>query len=149
MASSGTSTRAAATMAKDVAPRFTMRRHRLICGTAADDRLGTDPRTSAGDAPDQQARQRVDDEGYQEQRQADLYQGAEVQVAGSFAKFVGNHAGHGIAGREQRFGNLRSVADDHGHGHGFSQSATQSEDDAADDADARVTQNTNADHLPP
>ncbi len=40
------------------------------------------------------------------------------------------------------------IADDHGDGHRFAERAAQAKHNGADDADARVAQNADADHLP-
>ena len=60
----------------------------------------------------------------------------------------GDDAGQRVAGSEERLADLRVVADDHGDGHGFAERAAEAENDRADDADARVAQNADADHLP-
>ena len=100
------------------------------------------------DGPDQQLGNCVDDDGDDEEGEADLDQGAAVQVAGGFGKLVGDDGGHGGAVGEQRSVDLGGVADDHGDGHGFAQSAAQAENDGADNADARIAQNADANHLP-
>src|SRR5208283_4256365 len=149
MASSGTSTSTTASTANTVAPWLMMRRPRLTsCGAEGDTELGTHPRSPPGDAPDQQPRQRVDDESHNEKSQPDLHQGAEIQIAGGLGELVGNDAGHGVAGCEQRLRHLGTVSDDHGHRHGLAQRAPQAEDNAAHDADARIAENAHADHFP-
>src|SRR5271166_6594963 len=98
MASKGTSTRTAAETANAVAPWLVMRRQRLTsCGAAGDTELGTYPRSSAGDAPDQQPRQGVDDESHDEKRQPYFHQGAEIQIPRGLGKLVGDDTGHGVA----------------------------------------------------
>src|SRR5690242_12811863 len=98
--------------------------------------------------PHQQLGQDVDDNRDQEQGQADFNQRAEVEVAGGFAEFVGDNARHGVSGGEEGFGDFGAVADDHGDGHGFTEGATESEDDAAENSDAGVGQDSGANHLP-
>src|ERR1017187_8635360 len=124
MASSGTSTRMAAATANVVAPALVTRRTKpTCCGVDCADISGTHPRSPAGDAPHQQPGQCVDDEGHDKQRQPDLDQRAQVQIAGGLGEFVGDDTGHGVARREQRLRDLGTVADHHGNGHGFAQCA--------------------------
>jgi len=94
------------------------------------------------------ARQSVDDERHNKECEPDFHQGAEIQIARRFGELVGDDAGHGVAGCEQRLRDRGTVPDHHCNGHGFAQRAPQSEDDAADDADSRIAQNPHADHLP-
>src|ERR1019366_7122066 len=139
MASSGTSTRMAAATANVVAPALVRRRTRpTCCGVDGADELGTHPRSPAGDAPHQQPGQGVYDERHDKQRQPDLHQRAQIQIAGGLGEFVGNDAGHGVARREQRLGDLGTIADHHGNGHGLAQRAPQSEYDPAHNANARI-----------
>src|SRR5689334_14266006 len=70
-ASKGMSTRMAERTAKVVAPRFAILRQRLRLAERYGVGLGIDPRSSTGDAPHQQARQGIHDQGDNEQRQSD------------------------------------------------------------------------------
>src|SRR5215472_2963347 len=98
MASRGSITSTAAVIANKVARLFVRRRNRLICKEAEPGlELGTGPPSWAGDAPDQQPRQRVNDQRHQEQREPYLDKCCQMKVSRRFAKFVGNYAGHGIA----------------------------------------------------
>src|SRR5271165_3874173 len=104
MTTSGTMTSTAAPMAKAFAAWLVKRRHRLtFCVEASPGCLSTCPPCRSGDAPHQQPRQRIDNQSHQEQRQSDFDQRTQVEVARSFAEFVGNDAGHGIAGSKERF----------------------------------------------
>src|SRR5450631_3776754 len=105
MTTKGTMTSTDAPIANTFAAWFMKRRHRLSFRVEASPGcLSTDPPCgTAGDAPYQQSCQSIDNEGHEEQRQSDLDQCAQVEVAGSFAEFVGDDAGHGIARREKRF----------------------------------------------
>src|SRR5271165_824429 len=115
MTTSGTMTSTAAPMAKAFAAWLVKRRHRLtFCVEASPGCLGTYPPCRSGDAPNQQTGQRIDDQGHEEERKSDFDQRTQVEVASSFAEFVGDDAGHGIAGGEERFGDFRPIADDHG-----------------------------------
>ena len=53
-------------------------------------------------APHEQAGQPVDHDRDDEQQQADLDQGRDVEVRRRLGELVGDDAGHGVAGREQR-----------------------------------------------
>src|SRR5271157_3397876 len=98
MASRGTSTRTAARTANTVAPWLVIRRQRLTpCDIAGDMELGTHPRSSVGDAPNQQPGQRIYNKSHKKQRQTNLDQRAEIQVTRGLGKLVGDHAGHGVA----------------------------------------------------
>src|SRR5579864_1842622 len=99
-------------------------------------------------APHQQLRQTVDDQSHEEENEPDLDQGAQVEVAGGLAEFVGDDAGQRVTGSEERLSNLGAIADDHGDGHSLARSATQTEYHGADYADARVAENAEADHFP-
>ena len=61
--------------------------------------------------------------------EAQLDQGAEVEVSCRFREFVGDHGSDGISGRKKRRSDLRSVADDHRNRHGFAQGPRQSQKD--------------------
>src|ERR1700759_3000803 len=109
-------TRIAASTAKPVAPQSDTRRRRLsCCEVEGGKELSTWPRSSAGDTPNQQSRQRVHDQRDDKQRQANLNQSAEIHVPCGLCELVGNYARHCVAGSEQRFGNLWPVTDQHGH----------------------------------
>src|SRR5579872_321399 len=112
--------------------------------------LGIAPRRRAPSyGPDEQLRKNIYDDGHEEQRESDFDQRAEIRIARRLAEFIGNDAGHGVSGCEQGAGNLRAIADDHGYGHGLAESATEPQDDAAQNSGARISQNARANHLPP
>ena len=52
------------------------------------------------------------------------------------------------AGSEEGLADVGMVADDHRDGHRLAERAAKAEHDGADDADARVAQDADADHLP-
>ena len=88
----------------------------------------------AGECFQKQLGEDVDQHGHAEQHEADFKQRAQIQIAGGLVEFVGDDAGQRVAGREQRFDDLRRVADDHRDGHGFAERAAQSENDRAEQA---------------
>ena len=98
----------------------------LVCASAAALRSGDD----------QDASQAVEDEGEEEEDEAELDQRLEIKVAGGFGEFVGDDGGDGVAGRKERGADGGRVADDHGDGHGFAESAREREEDGAHDAGA-------------
>src|SRR5271156_4616902 len=111
MENKGTSTRMNVSSATPVITWSVMRRRKAMgaagCSTVVCVISGIGPRRlAAGDGPHQQPRQRVDYDRNQEQRQANLDQGGEINIPGSLAELVGQHAGHGVARREQRLRNL-------------------------------------------
>src|SRR5580698_2544956 len=129
MANSGTSTRMTVSTAAPVMTWSVMRRRKAIGATGFSAEVllasGIGPRRlAAGDGPDQQTCESVDHDRDQEQRQTDFDQRGKVDVSGGLAELIGEHAGHGVTGSEERPRDLRPVADHHGHGHGFSQSAS-------------------------
>src|ERR1700678_4540815 len=129
MANKGTSTIMTVSTAAPVMTWSVMRRRKAIGATVFSAEVlpasGIGPRRlAASDRPDQQTSESVDYDRDQEQRQTDLDQSGKVDVSGGLAKLIREHAGHGIAGGEQRLRDLRTVAYHHGHGHGFSQSAS-------------------------
>src|SRR5580704_3273535 len=105
-------------------------------------------RSAAGDGPDHETGDSVDDNGDEEEREADLDQRAEIDVGGGFGELSGNHAGQGVGGGEEGFADVGMIADDHGDCHGFAERAAETKHDGADDADARVAQDADANHLP-
>src|SRR5512135_902715 len=143
MASSGVSTMRAAAAAANVASRsFALR-------TSPSELLRMHPhRNPACGHPDQHPRDNVHDQGDDEQRQPDLDDGAQVQVAGGFTEFVRDDAGHGVRRREKGPHDLRRVSDDHGYGHGLAERASQAQDDGTEYPRTRVPQHAGADHLP-
>ena len=58
-----------------------------------------DSAAAAGGEHDEQARQAIEHEGQQKEHQAQFDQGAQVEIAGGLAEFIGQHGGNGIAGR--------------------------------------------------
>src|SRR5208337_2568200 len=92
---------------------------------------------AAGNSPDQQLGNGVDDDRDHEERQTDFDQGAAMQVAGGFSKLVGDHRSHRCAVGEKRFVHFRSVAYNHCDGPGFAEGAAQTENDSAHNANAR------------
>src|SRR5271167_234831 len=118
MAKSGRSTSATVSTATPVMARSITRRRKLIGGIWMACELEfvsgkTFCRLASGNTPHHEPRQRVDHNGYKEQRQANLNQCREIKIASRFGEFVGQHAGHGVSGSKQRLGNLRAVADHH------------------------------------
>src|ERR1700726_2691001 len=71
--------------------------------------------------PHQQLRECVYDDRDQEERQTDLDQSRQINVARGLAELIGEDTGHGVAGREQRFRYLWPIPDDHGDSHGFTE----------------------------
>ena len=94
----------------------------------------------AADRAQQQLREKIRQDGDPEQHQADLNQGAQINIGGRLGELVGNHARQGVTGREQRFAICGRVADDHGDGHRFAQRATEAEDDRTEKPFARIAQ---------
>src|SRR5258708_23240775 len=156
-AARGSSTRATAPTAATVTRALTLRRTMLMGASAKSAgsmifavELGiAQRRCTAGYCPHQELRQNVHDDGHNKECQTHLDQGAEIKVSRSFAEFVGDHAGHGVAGSEKRLCDLRTVANHHGDRHGFTQRPAQTKNHAAHDAGASIAQNPGADHLPP
>ena len=69
--------------------------------------------------------------------------------SGGLAELIRNHAGHACSpAPDSDFDDLRPVADHHRHRHGLAQRAAQAQNDRAHDADARIAQHADADHLP-
>ena len=60
--------------------------------------LGHPCRCAARDRPNKKAGDCVDDDGYEEERKADLDERREVEVRGGLGKLVGDDAGEGVAG---------------------------------------------------
>src|SRR5213593_4862796 len=91
------------------APETALRRRRFqdTPSTGRDgDRTDRARRPLRPDAPDQQARQRVDRDRDEEQHQTDLDQGIEVERVRRLGELVGDDGGHGVLRREQRQGRL-------------------------------------------
>src|SRR5580658_571466 len=105
-------------------------------------------RRAARHRPHQQLRQRIHNNRHDEQRQSDLNQRGAMHVAHCLGKLVGDHRSHRAAIRQQRLVNLRRIADHHRDRHRLAQRAPQPKNDAAHNADPRITQNAHADHLP-
>src|SRR2546427_4533831 len=129
-----------AAAAAQVTRKFMVRRPRLIVAAAVmESALFTvsdmTPRQStARNRPDQKLSQNIDDDGHNEEGQTHFNQSTEVEVARGLAEFIGNHAGHGVAGGKQRARNLWTIADDHGDGHSLAQSAAQPENHGTEDS---------------
>ena len=75
----------------------------------------------ARQAPDEQARERVDHQRDDEQHQPDLDERVQVELVGRLRELVGDDRGHRVLRREERDRQLRRVADDHRHGHRLAQ----------------------------
>src|SRR5579864_209602 len=107
MAISGANTSTTVKIATPVMRWSMSRRRQLIGGTPCRTTTlfidsGTSPRRlAARHRPHQQLCQRVHDNRNQKQGQSNLYQSGKVDVAGSLAELVGEHAGHGVSRREQ------------------------------------------------
>ncbi len=110
--------------------------------------LGPPCRRAARDRPDHEAGDCIDDDSNEKERETDLDESAEVEIAGCLREFVGDDACQRMPRCEEAPADLGVIADDHGDCHGLAQSAAQTEHDGSNDADARVAENTNADHLP-
>src|SRR5690349_2967754 len=101
MTSSGVITRTAAITAAQVATEFMIRRYLLMRLRTNSPLSDIGPRWHAARChPHQAARDHIYDQRDQEQRQPDLYDGAQVQVRAGFTEFVCDHAGHGHTRRE-------------------------------------------------
>src|SRR6266850_897049 len=87
--------------------------HRLICSH----------RVATSDAPDQSLREDVDDDRDQKKRQADLNQRTQIKIVSSLTEFIGDDAGHGVAGSKERLRDLRTITDEHGDSHGLAKRA--------------------------
>ena len=105
-------------------------------------------RCAAGDRPDHESGDCVDEDGDKKEGETDLDEGTEVEVACGLGELIGDDTGQGVAGGEEAFADLWVIADDHGNGDGLAKSAAEAEHDGSYDADAGVAQNTDADHLP-
>src|SRR5208282_4002395 len=139
MAKSGKSTRRTVSTETPVITWSVTRRRKLMGGTLNAVVLefvsgNASCRLASSNAPHQKPCQRVDHNGDKKQRQADLDQCRKIQIAGRFRELVGEYAGHGVSGSKQRFGNFRTVADDHGDRHGFAERAAQTQNDGAHDS---------------
>src|ERR1700731_1366306 len=97
-------------------------------------------RSAACDGPDHEAGDGVDDDGDKEEREADLDERAEIDVAGGFGELSCNDAGEGVGGGEEGLADVGVVADDRGDGHRFAEGAAEAKHDGADDTDTRVAQ---------
>src|SRR6266481_5596035 len=91
-------------------------------------------RSAACDGPYHETGYGVDDDGDEEEREADLDERAEIDVAGGFGELSCNDAGEGVGGSEEGFADVGMIADDHGDGHGFAERAAETEHNGADDA---------------
>src|ERR1039458_6266729 len=152
MAKSGKSTRMTVSTAAPVMAWSITRRRKLMGGTLNAIALefvsgifisgNASCRLASRNAPHHEPCQRVDHNGDEEQCQANLDQCRKIQIAGRFGEFVGEYAGHGVSGSEQRFGNFRTVADHHGYRHGFAEGAAQTQNDGAYDSSPCIAQHT-------
>src|SRR6266700_638696 len=105
-------------------------------------------RSAACDGPDHQTGDGVDDDGDEEERESDLDERAEVYVAGGLGELSRDDTRESVGGGEEGFADVRVIADDHGDGHGFAERAAETKHNGTDDADARVAQDADTDHLP-
>src|ERR1700678_4006807 len=105
MANNGANTNTTVSTAAPVMTWSTTRRRKAMRGTfflsdlSRSEVSGSDigpRRLAASDGPDQQPRQGVDHDRNQEERQTDLDQSRQVNIARSFAELIGQHAGHGV-----------------------------------------------------
>src|SRR3979490_1958204 len=95
-------------------------------------------RSAACDGPYHEAGDGVDDDGDEEEREADLDERAEIDVAGGLGELSCNDAGEGVGGGEEGLADVGVIADDHGDGHGFAEGAGGAKHNGADDAAAPV-----------
>src|SRR5712692_3950303 len=120
----------------------TMRRRAALRVTGSPCRDGGgagDPRRTLGaDAPDQEAREGVDDDRDQEQHETDLDQGVEVEVVRRLGELVGDDGGHRVLRREEGERDLGVVPDHHGDRHRLAEGAAETEHHGADDPAAPV-----------
>src|SRR5947209_11626078 len=138
--SGASTTRVAATMAPSPRKLTKRRRRLMLCKVPR--------RHAAGDAPDHELGHAIHNQSDGEEHQRNLDEGAQVHVTGGFREFIGNHAGQSVSGSEERFGNFRTVADEHGHGHGLAQGASEAKDHCAEDTGAGISEDSEAQHLP-
>src|SRR5258707_15256586 len=81
--------------------------------------MSVHPRRSATrDRPDHEAGDCIDDDGYEKEREADLDQRAEVEVAGGLRELARDDAGQRVGGRERGIAGVGGVSDGHGEFHG-------------------------------
>src|SRR5258707_13723744 len=77
--------------------------------------MSVHPRRSATrDRPDHEAGDCIDDDGYEKEREADLDQRAEVEVAGGLRELARDDAGHRVGGCEEGLAEVGVLAHDHG-----------------------------------
>src|SRR5215831_14313256 len=82
----------------------------------------------------QKPREPVDHDGEGEQYQSELDERLQIQLAGSFRKFISDHCGDGIARSQKRRLNSWRIADDHRNGHRLAERPRQREEDGSEDA---------------
>ncbi len=112
-------------------------------------RLGERPeRLVAADAPQEQPRHRVDDDGNQQQQQTQFDEHGAEKILVGLHVLIGEPAGDRVTDGEEREADLVAVTDEHGHRHRLAQGSAQGEEGAGDDARSGVGQHHSPDRLP-